>query len=101
MTRDEEVDAVWIRAPELVHQIRLGLSNVIGQSPYPKLASAQAMALVLVSMAEGLRIAAEGTDGEAPIAPSSLDGFEAIPDIVTALRASADVLHEVHEKGKS
>jgi hypothetical protein len=101
MTRDEEMQGVWDRASEGVHQIRLGVSNVVAQSPYPKLISAQAMALVLVSMGEGLRIAAEGSDGQDPISPSSLDGFEAIPDLVTALRMAADVFHEVHEKGKS
>ncbi len=100
MTEDA-MQGVWDRASEEVHQIRLGLGNVVGNSPYPKLISAQAMALVMVSMAEGLRIAADGSDGMDPIAPAELGGFEAIPDLVTALRMAADVFHEVHERGKS
>lgn len=100
-TPDQILEEIWGRVPETVHQLRLGLDNVYGQSPMPKLYSMQAMAMVMGSAAVGLMIGVEGSDGTEPIETARLIGFTELPDLVATLRAAADVFESAYRKGSN
>lgn len=100
-TPDQILEAIWDRTPEAVHQLRLGLDHVYGQSPMPKLYSMQAMALVMASAASGLMIGVEGSDGTDPIPTAKLIGFTELPDLVASLRAAADIFESAYRKGSN